>query len=96
MEKTIVITGLSRAPKIFWLPLGYFLAVCFLTMVPMMLMDLVAWLLTAPLWWMSAWVVTRVNPHAHVVLWVLWRKFGLISGVLRVLVRPAGGRRHAA
>ena len=96
MEQTIVITGLSRAPKIFWLPLGYFLAVCFLTMVPMMIMDLVAWLLTAPLWWMAAWVVTRVNPHAHVVLWVLYRRFGLVTGLRRIARRKAGAQRYAS
>ena len=89
MEKTVVITGLSRSPKIFWLPLEYFLACCFVIMVPMMMLDNVAWLLTAPLWWMSAWVVTRVNPHIHVVLWVLWRK------LRTALLKPRRSRSYA-
>jgi hypothetical protein len=70
------------------IPLEYFLACCFITMVPMMFLDMVAWLVTAPLWWTAAWVITRVNPHAHVLIKVMWQK------TRRALFQPRGRRTY--
>lgn len=90
MEATIVITGLSRSPKIALIPLEYFLAVCFTTMMPMMFLDMISWLLTAPLWWLFAWITTRVNPNAHILVMVLFRK------TRSALFLPRRSRRYAA
>ena len=65
MEPSVVVIGLSRQAVFWGLPLPYFLAVGALTMFPFILFKVLAWLLTAPAWYMAARIVTTINPNIH-------------------------------
>ena len=68
MEKTPVILGLSRQAKFLGLPMPYAMAVGGLTVLPFILIKAATWLLTLPLWYFGARIVTAINPNGHVVL----------------------------
>lgn len=68
MEKTPVILGLSRAAKFLGLPMPYAMAVGGLTVLPFILIKAATWLLTLPIWYFGARIVTAINPNGHVVL----------------------------
>ena len=68
MEKTPVILGLSRAAKFLGLPMPYAMAVGGLTVLPFILIKAATWLLTLPVWYFAARIVTAINPNGHVVL----------------------------
>jgi type IV secretory pathway VirB3-like protein len=68
MEKTPVILGLSRQARFLGLPMPYAMAVGGLTVLPFILIKAAIWLLTLPLWYFGARIVTAINPNGHVVL----------------------------
>lgn len=68
MEKTPVILGLSRAAKFLGLPMPYTMAVGGLTVLPFILIKSASWLLTLPVWYFGARIVTAINPNGHAVL----------------------------
>lgn len=67
MEKTIHITGLTRQTKMALLPLPYFLVVASAVIFPVLWTEWWPWLITAPVWWLTAYVTTRINPNGHIV-----------------------------
>ncbi|MGB3314621.1 MAG: VirB3 family type IV secretion system protein, partial [Albidovulum sp.] len=73
MEPSVVVIGLSRQAVFWGLPLPYFLAVGALIMFPFILFKVLSWLLTAPLWYMAARIVTAINPNIHNVMTVRLR-----------------------
>lgn len=86
MEKTPVILGLSRQAKFLGLPMPYAMAVGGLTVLPFIFIKSAIWLLTLPIWYFGARIVTAINPNGHVVLGtVVLRTPGMIS---------RRGRRH--
>jgi type IV secretory pathway VirB3-like protein len=86
MEKTPVILGLSRQAKFLGLPMPYAMAVGVLTVLPFIFIKSAIWLLTLPIWYFGARIVTAINPNGHVVLGtVLLRTPEMIS---------RKGRRH--
>lgn len=68
MDKTPVILGLSRQAKFLGLPLPYAMAVGALTVLPFILIKAATWLLTLPVWYFGARIVTAINPNGHLVL----------------------------
>jgi type IV secretory pathway VirB3-like protein len=68
MGKTPVILGLSRQAKFLGLPLPYAMAVGGLTVLPFILIKAATWLLTLPVWYFGARIVTAINPNGHLVL----------------------------
>ena len=74
MEPSVVVIGLSRQAVFWGLPLPYFLAVGALTMFPFILFKVLIWLLTAPLWYLAARIVTAINPNIHNVAAVRLRR----------------------
>lgn len=73
-DRNIVILGLSRQAKIAGLPLFYALAVGGLTMFPFIWTQWLSWLLTAPLWYLAARVITTMNPNFHRIVAVVAKK----------------------
>jgi len=73
-ERTPVILGLSRQAKMYGLPMPYFLAVGGLTMLPFIWVKWLPWLLTAPIWYGLAKIVTIINPNGHRVVAVIWTR----------------------
>lgn len=67
MEKTPVILGLSRQAKFLGLPMPYAMAVGGLTVLPFILIKAATWLLTLPVWYFGARIVTAINPNGHIV-----------------------------
>ncbi len=88
MEKTPVILGLSRAAKFLGLPMPYAMAVGGLTVLPFILIKAATWLLTLPVWYFGARIVTAINPNGHTVLGTV------ILKTPEVLFAPRG--RHGA
>ena len=88
MEPSVVVIGLSRQAVFWGLPLPYFLAVGALTMFPFILFKVLIWLLTAPLWYLAARIVTAINPNIHNVAAVLLRR------TPRCLLQFGKARRH--
>ena len=74
MEKTPVILGLSRQARFLGLPMPYAMAVGGLTVLPFILFKVALWLLTLPVWYLGARIVTAINPNGHRVLAVALRK----------------------
>lgn len=74
MERSIVILGLSRQPKLLGLPMFYTLAVGGLTMMPFIWTKMLSWLLTAPLWYLAARIASTLNPNGHRIVSVIFRK----------------------
>lgn len=74
MEPSVVVIGLSRQAVFWGLPMPYALAVGALTMFPFILFKVLWWLITAPLWYLAARMITAINPNAHTVLAVLIRR----------------------
>ena len=71
MERSVVVLGLTRQAQIWGLPMPYLLAAAALTILPFFLFKPLWWLLTAPVWYLTARAVSAINPHAHVVLAVM-------------------------
>ncbi len=65
MEHAAIIKGLSRQAKFAGLPMPYFLGVMFLSVLPFIVFKIMAWLLTAPLWYIAARITTAINPNLH-------------------------------
>lgn len=74
MERHAVILGLSRQAKLLGLPLPYTMAVGALVMLPFIWVKAVSWLLTAPLWYGLARLITAINPNGHKAVAVVMRK----------------------
>lgn len=74
VERTPVILGLTRQAKLYGLPLPYFLAIGALIMFPFVWTQWLPWVLTAPLWYGAARIATVINPYAHRVVAVLYRR----------------------
>jgi type IV secretory pathway VirB3-like protein len=74
MEKTPVILGLSRQARFLGLPMPYAMSVGGLTVLPFILFKVALWLLTLPVWYLGARIVTAINPNGHRVLGVALRK----------------------
>lgn len=74
VERHSVILGLSRQARFLGLPLPYMLAVGALTMYPFIFTKMLAWLLTAPLWYVFARIAVALNPNGHRALAVVLRK----------------------
>lgn len=68
MEKMPVILGLSRAAKFLGLPMPYAMAVGGFTVLPFIMIKAASWLLTMPVWYFAARIVTAINPSGHLVL----------------------------
>ena len=74
MERSVVVLGLSRQTQIFGLPMPYALGAAALAILPFFIFKILWWLLTAPLWYVAARLITAINPNAHVVLAVVLQK----------------------
>ena len=74
MERHAVILGLSRQAKLLGLPLPYTMAVGALIMLPFIWIKAASWLLTAPVWYGLARLVTAANPNGHKAVAVVLRK----------------------
>ena len=74
MERHAVILGLSRQAKLLGLPMPYTMAVGALTMLPFIWFKVIAWLLTGPLWYVLARIMTAINPNGHKAVSVVMRK----------------------
>lgn len=74
MERHSVILGLSRQAKFLGLPLPYTLGVAAIAVYPFIFSEKVWWLLTSPLWYGIARLITAINPNGHKVLMVVLRK----------------------
>ena len=68
MEKTPVILGLSRQARFLGLPMPYAMAVGAVTVLPFILVKAALWLMTLPIWYLAARIVTAINPNGHRVL----------------------------
>lgn len=88
MEPSVVVIGLSRQAVFWGLPLPYFLAVGALTMFPFILFKVLTWLLTAPLWYLAARMITAINPNIHNVATVVMRRTPM------AILRAGKVRRH--
>ena len=73
MRTTPVFLGLTRPPKFFGLPIGYFIGLIFISVIPFVLFNDMRFLLIAVLGWPILWVVADRNPHL----------FEIASGVYR-------------
>ncbi len=82
MEKAAVIKGITRQAVHFGLPMPYFLAVMFLTMLPFIILKFPPWLVSGPLWWLLARVTTAVNPNFHKLVLVKLQYLRLRPGRL--------------
>lgn len=74
MERHSVILGLSRQARLLGLPMPYTLAVGALTMLPFIWIKATAWLLTGPIWYGVARLITTINPNGHKALAVVLRR----------------------
>ena len=74
MERHAVILGLSRQAKLLGLPMPYMMAVGALTMLPFIWFEVIAWLLTGPLWYGLARAFVAVNPNGHKAVAVVLNK----------------------
>ena len=74
MERHAVILGLSRQARLLGLPMPYTLAVGALTMLPFIWIKATAWLLTGPIWYGIARLVTAINPNGHKAVAVVVRR----------------------
>ncbi len=74
MAKSVVILGLSRQAKFLGLPMPYAMGVGALTVLPFILFKVIAWFLTAPIWYVAARAATSVNPNGHRVIAVMLQK----------------------
>jgi type IV secretory pathway VirB3-like protein len=74
MERHAVILGLSRQAKLLGLPLPYTMAVGALIMLPFIWVKTALWLLTAPVWYGLARLITSANPNGHKAVAVVFRK----------------------
>ncbi len=74
MERHAVILGLSRQARLLGLPMPYTMAVGALVMLPFIWVKAAPWLLTAPLWYGLARLITATNPNGHKAVAVVMRK----------------------
>lgn len=71
MERTAHITGLNRQTRLLWLPLPYGVTTVAFTVYPFFWFQWMPWLLSIVIWWCLAYIVTRINPQAHRVVFTL-------------------------
>jgi len=71
MEPSIVVLGLTRQAQIWGLPMPYLLAAAGLTILPFFIFKALWWLLSGPLWYLTARAICSINPQAHIVLSVV-------------------------
>lgn len=74
MEPSVVVIGLSRQAVFLGLPMPYALVVGALVMFPFILFKGLWWLMTAPLWYLGARILTTLNPNVHNVIAVILRR----------------------
>lgn len=68
MRETPLFLGLTKPPKIFGLPIGYFLSLIFASVIPFVLLDDIRWLLVVVVGYPPLWVVADRNPHLFQIL----------------------------
>ncbi|ARC38912.1 hypothetical protein A6J80_21730 (plasmid) [Paracoccus yeei] len=71
MERTPVILGLTRQAQLWGLPMPYTIGVMILTVLPFIWMDALLWVVTGPIWYISARIATAANPNGAQVLRVV-------------------------
>ena len=74
MERHAVILGLSRQARLLGLPMPYTMAVGALTMMPFIWIKSPLWLLTGPIWYGLARLITAINPNGHKAVAVIFSK----------------------
>lgn len=74
MEPSVVVIGLSRQAVFLGLPMPYALAVGALIMFPFIILKVLSWFLTAPLWYFGARILTTLNPNVHNVIVVTLKR----------------------
>ena len=73
MRTTPVFLGLTRPPKFFGLPIGYFIGLIFVSVIPFVLSDDIRFLLLFLVGWPVLWVVADRNPHLFEIGSVVYR-----------------------
>ncbi|CAM4127745.1 type IV secretion system protein VirB3/type IV secretion system protein VirB4 [Palleronia aestuarii] len=68
MRETPLFLGLTKPPKIFGLPIGYFLSLVFASVIPFVLLDDMRWLLVLVVGYPPLWIVADRNPHLFQIL----------------------------
>ncbi len=68
MRETPLFLGLTKPPKIFGLPIGYFLSLVFASVIPFVLLDDIRWLLVLVVGYPPLWIVADRNPHLFQIL----------------------------
>lgn len=74
MERHSVILGLSRQARLLGLPMPYMMAVGALTMLPFIWLKMTLWLVSGPIWYGLARLVTAINPNGHKAAAVVLRR----------------------
>lgn len=68
MKETPLFLGLTKPTKIFGLPIGYFISLIFLSVIPFILLDDMRFLLIFLAGYPPLWVVADRNPHLFGIL----------------------------
>lgn len=74
MRETPLFLGLTRPPRIFGLPIGYFLALVFASVIPFILVDDLRFLLVFGAGYPPLWVIADRNPHLFQILNVVFSR----------------------
>lgn len=74
MERHSVILGLSRQARLLGLPMPYMMAVGALTMLPFIWFKVTVWLVSGPIWYGLARLITAINPNGHKAVAVVLRR----------------------
>ncbi|OAN71010.1 hypothetical protein A8B82_21530 [Sulfitobacter sp. EhC04] len=68
MRDTPLFLGMTKPPRIFGLPIGYFVALVFASVIPFILVDDMRFLLVFLAGYPPLWVVADRNPHLFQIL----------------------------
>lgn len=68
MKETPLFLGLTKPTKIFGLPIGYFISLIFLSVIPFILLDDMRFLLIFVAGYPPLWFVADRNPHLFAIL----------------------------
>ena len=74
MRETPLFLGLTRPPRIFGLPIGYFVTLVFASVIPFILFDNMAYLLVFLAGYPPLWVIADRNPHLFQILNVVFTR----------------------